>query len=299
VQTYLELKEFNAQLNPKAAGLRRVGIFTTMPLELPLWQFKRYSDFVMPMTHTSPPTSSTSSPDMPLASPDASAPAVAETVSNEQLAQALAVLSRAAKGSVEADRAFATLYEATVDRVYGVAQRFLRHDHLAEEVVEEVYCQAWRDAASHDASRGPVIAWLLVMARSRALDLLRKLRNSPIEYSADAESMAQELASELASEDPFSMLASSAEQGVVHQALALLKGPARQMVSLAFMRGLTHQEISDTLHQPLGTVKTTIRRALQSMRSIIEQQAPQLAQQYSAQTVSALLTPQENDHESA
>jgi RNA polymerase sigma factor (sigma-70 family) len=295
VQTYLELKEFNAQLNPKAAGLRRVDIFTPMPLELPLWQFKRYSDFVMPMTHTSPPTSSTPSPDMPLASPDASAPAVIEAVSNERLAQALAVLSRAVKGSAEADRAFATLYEATVDRVYSVAQRFLRDDHLAEEVVEEVYCQAWRDAANHDATRGPVIAWLLVMTRSRALDLLRKLRNSPIEYSADAESMAQELASE----DPFSMVASSAEQGVVHQALALLKGPARQMVSLAFMRGLTHQEISDTLQQPLGTVKTTIRRALQSMRSIIEQQAPQLAQQYSPQTVSALLRPQENDHESA
>ena len=95
------------------------------------------------------------------------------------------------------------------------------------------------------------------------------------------------------------MLASSAEQGVVHQALAQLKGPARQMVSLAFMRGLTHQEISDTLQQPLGTVKTTIRRALQSMRGMIEQQAPQLARQYSPQMMSALLTPQENDHESA
>ena len=71
-----------------------------------------------------------------------------------------------------------------------------------------------------------------------------------------------------------------------------------QMVSLAFMRGLTHQEISDTLQQPLGTVKTTIRRALQSMRGIIEQQAPQLARQYSPQTMSALLTPQENDYES-
>jgi RNA polymerase sigma factor (sigma-70 family) len=290
VQIHLEPKEFNAALNPKAAGLRSVDIFTTMPLGAPLWDFRRYSGFAMSLTNTSPMSLTPS-----LDSPDALAPALTQELSNDQVVQALAVLSRAAKGSVEADRAFATLYEATVDRVYSVAQRFLRDDHLAEEVVEEVYCQAWRDAANHDASRGPVIAWLLVMARSRALDLLRKLRNSPIEYSADAESMAQELANE----DPFAMVASSAEHGVVQQALALLKGPARQMVSLAFMRGLTHQEISDTLQQPLGTVKTTIRRALQSMRSIIEQQAPQLAQQYSAQTVSALLTPQENDHESA
>jgi RNA polymerase sigma factor (sigma-70 family) len=215
-----------------------------------------------------------------------------EASSNALLQQALAELAKAQRGSAVADRAFSTLYEATVDRVYSVVRRFLRDDHLCEEVVEEVYCQAWRDAATHDDTRGPVIAWLLMMARSRALDFLRKQRSSPIDYVDNIE----EAADELAAEDPFSMAATAAEQGVVHEALLALKGPARQMVSLAFMRGLTHQEIADVLKLPLGTVKTTIRRALQQMRTAIETRAPEVASQYGAAALSALLVNQEIEH---
>jgi RNA polymerase sigma-70 factor (ECF subfamily) len=191
----------------------------------------------------------------------------------------------------EADRAFAVFYEATVDRVYAVARRFTRDEHAAEEVAEEVYLQAWREGRRYDAARGTVMAWLLIMARTRALDWYRRQQASPIEYCAEA----VEYEADASSHDPLDMLATSDVHSVVHDALLQLKGSARQMVALAFMRGLTHSEIADITQQPLGTVKTVIRRAMMEMRNYMQQHAPQIAQQFLSAGVMAQMNGEDAD----
>jgi RNA polymerase sigma-70 factor (ECF subfamily) len=175
-----------------------------------------------------------------------------------------------------AEQAFARLYDATVERVYSVARRLTRDDHVAEEITEETYLQAWREAARYDASRGCVLAWLLVIARSRALDLLRRTQCSPVLYDSEA----VEAGADAGAPDTLDLLAATDERCVVHAALERLPGPARQMVALAFLRGMTHSEIAEATQQPLGTVKTVIRRALAQMKTFVEQTAPQLALQF-------------------
>lgn len=161
------------------------------------------------------------------------------------------------------ERALAALYDATVSRVYGLVRRIVRRETLAEEVVEDIYFQAWRHAARYDASRGPVLAWLLAMARSRAIDALRheaRFPHEPIDDEApdsDAVAAADEL------------LDTARHHAQLHIALARLGSPARQLVSLAFMRGLSHEEIASQMGMPLGTVKSHIRRALISLRETL------------------------------
>jgi RNA polymerase sigma-70 factor (ECF subfamily) len=190
----------------------------------------------------------------------------------------------------EADRAFAVFYEATVDRVYAVARRFTRDEHAAEEVAEEVYLQAWRDGKRYDPARGTVMAWLLIMARTRALDWYRRQQASPVEYRDEVE-----YETDAAAQDPLDMLATTDAHSVVHDALLQLKGSARQMVALAFMRGLTHSEIADITQQPLGTVKTVIRRAMKEMRNYMQQHAPQIAQQFLSAGVIAQMNGEDAD----
>ena len=157
------------------------------------------------------------------------------------------------------------LYDLTVGRVYAVALRFMRHADLAEEVVSDVYLQVWRDAHRYDAARGRVLAWLLVISRSRALDLLRRQDEAfshpdPHELVAEADS-GQKTAHDL--------LEASQQGTALHTAMATLTPLQRQLLSLAFFRGLSHSEIVEHCGLPLGTVKTHIRRALAALRDVL------------------------------
>jgi RNA polymerase sigma factor (sigma-70 family) len=182
-------------------------------------------------------------------------------------------------GGQAAERAFAALYDATVDRVVSVARRVTRDEHAALDVAEETFVQAWRDAHRFDSSRGSVLAWLLVIARSRALDWYRRRQASPVHYDTDLVEAAG-LPLDDASSDPLELIAQTDEKSAVHAALAALSGRAKQMVALAFLRGLTHAEIAELTGQPLGTVKTTIRRALQDMKTMLQRSQPHLAAQF-------------------
>jgi RNA polymerase sigma-70 factor (ECF subfamily) len=165
--------------------------------------------------------------------------------------------------------ALAALYDATVNRAYAVALRIVRRDDAAEEVVEDAFMQVWNTADRFDASRGSVLAWLLVITRSRALDYLRR-QDSP-EIGVAPEELAE--TSIAAADDPLDLLAATEVKGRIHKALAALPALERQLVSLAFLRGLTHQEIADATRLPLGTVKTHIRRALIALREDLELKA--------------------------
>jgi len=164
------------------------------------------------------------------------------------------------------ERALAALYDATFNHVFGLVRRIVRNTAVAEEVVEDAYFQLWRQAARFDPARGKPLTWLLAMARSRALDALRREARRRHDGTADDESL--ETASPAAPADELLDLAR--HRADLHEALMLLDAQPRQLVSLAFFRGLSHEEIADQKRLPLGTVKSQIRRALLSLRRILD-----------------------------
>lgn len=163
------------------------------------------------------------------------------------------------------ERALAALYDATVTRVFGLVRRIVGRTALAEEVVEDAYFQVWRQAVRFDPARGKALTWLLAMARSRALDALRR------EARFRHDSLDAQAAPEVASEAPDidELLDLARHRADLHQALMRLGAQPRQLVSLAFLRGLSHEEIAAQTQLPLGTVKSQIRRALASLRQTL------------------------------
>lgn len=162
------------------------------------------------------------------------------------------------------DAALAQLYDLTASKLYGLARAMLGNTADAEEVVCDVYVQVWQTAASFDSTRGSVLAWLMMICRSRALDLLRQ-RRARAERSV--EEMPEEGGAGLAPED---MLTQFQEGTAVHRALAELSPLRRQLVALAFFKGLSHQEIAAAMKLPIGTVKSHLRRSLLSLREVLE-----------------------------
>ena len=161
--------------------------------------------------------------------------------------------------------ALAHFYDLTVSRVYAVALRIVRRIDLAEEVVSDVYLQVWRDAQRYDTERGRVLGWLLIIARSRSLDLLRRQDQAfshpePYDLVTEPESTQHR---------PEDMLAAAQQGDALHAAMTKLSPLQRQLLSQAFFRGLSHQEIAEQSGMPLGTVKTHIRRALRELRNLL------------------------------
>jgi RNA polymerase sigma-70 factor (ECF subfamily) len=156
----------------------------------------------------------------------------------------------------------AELYDRHVRPVYSLALRILQDQADAEDVVQEVFSQAWRQAARYDATRGNVVAWLLTLARSRAIDRLRARRARPDQATGDVRAF--DVVDQAATVD---LRLLSAEQAArVRVALDELPLMQRMPIELAFYEGLTHTEIAERLEQPLGTVKTRIRLAMTKLR---------------------------------
>jgi len=163
--------------------------------------------------------------------------------------------------------ALAELYDRHGRATFSLAFRILRDQQDAEEVVQDVFAQAWRQAARYDTSRGAVVAWLLMMTRSRAIDRLRARRGRPI-LQDDHPAVMRDLSDEAL---PVDVALLSAEQiGRVRVALEALPPPQRTAIELAFYEGLTHTEVAEQLDQPLGTVKTRIRMGLLRLRAALE-----------------------------
>ena len=161
------------------------------------------------------------------------------------------------------DKALAALYDATSPRVFGLVGRIVADGALAEEVVEDTYWQVWRQAQRFDAGRGRPLTWLLAMARSRAIDALRRRERKAHITLEDDEQAA--LCDERNAGPP-DLLAATRSEHLLHQALAALDAQPRQLIALAFFRGLTHEEIAGCTGLPLGTVKSQIRRSLQALK---------------------------------
>jgi RNA polymerase sigma-70 factor (ECF subfamily) len=173
------------------------------------------------------------------------------------------------------EASLARLYEATSGRVYGLALRVVRNTAVAEEVVEDVFWQVWREAPRFDSQRGKVIAWLLAIARSRAIDALRRHeRVRAKEVAVEDDDTMEALADRDGADDPQDLVAAAQHHARLHALLVGLEPLPRQLLSLAFFRGCTHEEIAEQTGLALGTVKSHIRRTLTALKS---QLAPHLA----------------------
>jgi RNA polymerase sigma-70 factor, ECF subfamily len=168
-------------------------------------------------------------------------------------------LERMAAGDGDA---LAELYDRHARVVYSLALRIVRDQRDAEEVVQDVFAQAWRQSGRYSAGRGSVIAWLMTLTKSRAVDRVRGRLARP-DASADSEPIVEISDRAAPADEQLSLAARAAEVRTALSALPLLQ---RLALELAFYEGLTHMEIADRLEQPLGTVKTRIRQGLMKLR---------------------------------
>lgn len=171
------------------------------------------------------------------------------------------------EGVLRADeRALAELYDATVSKLYALASAILRSTEDAEEVVCETYTYVWTNAERYDMRRGNVLAWLLMLCRSRALDRLRRRRAAAM--TVDTLQLREIAAA--TTHEPDDLLSLMQRHTAVYEALSTLTAERRRLISFAFLQGLSHQEIAEATGMPLGTVKSHVRRALVQLRDALE-----------------------------
>lgn len=172
------------------------------------------------------------------------------------------LLRRLAAGDVQA---FGMAYDRWSRGVYACALRLLRDRDEAEDTVEETFWRVWQSAAHYKPSRGSVEAWLLAIARHRALDRMRaRQRRADLNRAARAQEW---VAERVQPEAPLQFAELADCRSRIERALAELPAEQRGCVELAYFRGMSHAEIAEHTSQPLGTVKTRIRLALRKLRS--------------------------------
>ncbi len=183
------------------------------------------------------------------------------------------LLARAALG----DRAaFAELYDRTSGHLFAVLLRVQRDRALAEDLLQEVYVSVWRAAGGFDAARSQPLTWLTSIARNRAIDSLRRAQAQPQTVSTtrdDPEDDSPDAVERAADEapGPLELLGRACDVRQLTQCMDGLSATQRQSVALAFYDGLSYAEVADHLRQPLGTVKSWLRRALQSLKRCLDQ----------------------------
>ncbi|MEO8192672.1 MAG: sigma-70 family RNA polymerase sigma factor [Gemmatimonadales bacterium] len=161
------------------------------------------------------------------------------------------------------ETALGALYDRWMRSLYSLVLHLLKDPDEAEDVVEETFWQAWRKASSYEPSRGAVSTWLLTIGRRKALDRLRarkRNREDPVGHDrtfADLPSQAQ---------DPSEETEGSELRQHVLAALQELPAEQREVLDLGYFKGMSQTEIADATGQPLGTVKTRMRLAMQKLR---------------------------------
>ena len=177
------------------------------------------------------------------------------------------LLRQAALGE---ESALAVLYDRYAPALYGIALRISGERADAEEIVIDAFAQAWREAGRFQSARGSVVAWLTVICRSRALDLVRgRGRRGRLVAAAHAEAPEQSPAMGAGGASSAGDPEQAERRLVVRGALDALSPPQRQAVELAFYEGLTHSEIAERLGEPLGTIKTRLRLGMEKLRGAL------------------------------
>ncbi len=203
-------------------------------------------------------------------------PAATNTWSQRNVALADA-LSRVALGDRQA---FAALYRESSAHLFGVILRINSNRAQAEDVLQEVFVNVWRAAHGFDATRSQPLTWLTNVARNRAIDSLRRRKTEVPTVSAslpddegggDADLLA---AMPSAEADPLQRLEQAAQAREITHCVQQLSAQQQQCVALAFYHGLSHAEVAEHLAQPLGTVKSWVRRALMALKNCLGRPLP-------------------------
>ena len=182
----------------------------------------------------------------------------------ERNARLLELLARTALAD---QPAFEQLYRLTSPHLYGVALRILRESATAEEVLQESFVNVWHHAGSYVAARSQPLTWLTSIVRNRCLDRLRKREVETVSIDDDEEH-AMVIAD--LGPTPLQSLVSGAEAGAVRRCVEGLDGSQKQAIALAFYQGLSHAELARHLKQPLGTVKSWVRRGLERLKACLD-----------------------------
>jgi RNA polymerase sigma-70 factor (ECF subfamily) len=183
-----------------------------------------------------------------------------------QLERNARLMELLARTALSDQKAFAELYRATSSHLYAVALRILREPPAAEEALQESFVNVWHHARSYVAAKSQPLTWLTSIVRNRCLDQLRRREVETLPMNDDDE------AAQVPSEDPTPLdrLLVSADARAVGACVETLDAAQKQAIALAFFQGLSHAELARHLRQPLGTVKSWIRRGLERLRACLD-----------------------------
>lgn len=176
-------------------------------------------------------------------------------------AQLIDLLQKIAQADETAYRQF---YEFTSPRIYGITLRMLKRRDWAEDVTQEAYVRVWYHAGEYHNGRGAPLTWLISIARNLAID---KLRSQAVR---DADDTQEPDALMSALPGPFNASMDTQTQLLLQGCMGELSEAQRTSIFLSFFEGLSHQQITTRLGEPLGTIKSRVRRGLQSLRRCLE-----------------------------
>lgn len=170
------------------------------------------------------------------------------------------VLSRVGHGD---HSAFETLYRASNRKLYGIILGILSTRSLADEILQEVYVKIWQRAADFDPAKASPITWMAVIARNRALDELRRTRQAPMDDIDDVPDLATDTVDPLASRER------SDDYRAVLRCLQALEPGRRDLILLAYYRGLSRDALARRFNHPTATIKTWLHRSLLQLKQCL------------------------------
>lgn len=162
-------------------------------------------------------------------------------------------------------RAFARLYELSSARLFGVALKLLRRRDWAEDALQEAFVNIWHHAHEYNAGLAAPMTWMTTIVRNRCLDWLRRPQH---EVASDDQALFESVPDDALG--PLERLVQSAVAKSIFSCLQRLAARERQTIALAFLHGLTHSELAEHLKEPLGTVKTYVRRGLAQLKDCLQ-----------------------------